>query len=166
MTRDDVFDSPLDPGIRDAVEILRAAGVETFESCQGGTGHAYPEPTVRFCGPHSDGFKALAVALQSNLPVLALRRVWPIDRARRDDAATAAAGCVGNVRQGISPRCGGTSGGYAARSVYTCARMPRRLLPPNRNRGGRRARGRIGGAGGLRGNGAGPRTPENLSATD
>ncbi len=28
------------------VEVLRAAGVETFESCEGGAGHSYPEPTV------------------------------------------------------------------------------------------------------------------------
>jgi hypothetical protein len=77
-TNSEVFDSPLDPGSRKAVEILRASGVETFESCEGGPGHAYPEPTVRFCGPHSDGFKALAAALQANLPVLGLRRVWPI----------------------------------------------------------------------------------------
>ncbi len=74
----EVFSSPLDPGIKAAVEILRAAGVETFESCEGGPGHAYPEPTVRFAGPHSDGFRALAVALQANLRVLTLRRVWPI----------------------------------------------------------------------------------------
>jgi hypothetical protein len=37
----------LDPGIRQAVRILREAGVETFESCEGGERHAYPEPTVR-----------------------------------------------------------------------------------------------------------------------
>lgn len=35
----------LDDGIREAVRVLAQAGVETFESCQGGDGHAYPEPT-------------------------------------------------------------------------------------------------------------------------
>ena len=32
----------LDPGIAGAVAVLREAGVETFESCEGGHGHAYP----------------------------------------------------------------------------------------------------------------------------
>ncbi len=68
----------LDEGIRDAVRILAEAGVETFESCQGGEGHAYAEPTIRFSGERSEGFKALAVALQRDLRVYALRRIWPI----------------------------------------------------------------------------------------
>lgn len=72
-------DSPLDPGIVHAVEVLRAGGVETFESCQGGPGHAYPEPTVRFHGEPSEGFRALAVAMKMRLPVAELRRVWPIN---------------------------------------------------------------------------------------
>ena len=72
------FDPPLDPGIAVAVAALRAAGVETFESCQGGHGHAYPEPTVRFHGPRAEGFKALAAALHAGLRVAGLRRVWPI----------------------------------------------------------------------------------------
>lgn len=53
--------SALDPAIRDAVRILADAGIETFESCQGGEGHAYPEPTVRFHGERGEGFKALAI---------------------------------------------------------------------------------------------------------
>ncbi len=72
------FSSPLDIGIADAVIALRAAGVETFESCEGGDGHAYPEPTVRFHGNQSEGFRALAAAMQSGLRVAALRRVWPV----------------------------------------------------------------------------------------
>jgi hypothetical protein len=72
------FSPPLDEGIADAVLALRAAGVETFESCQGGPGHAYPEPTIRFHGDHSEGFRALAAALQSGLPVAQLRRLWQV----------------------------------------------------------------------------------------
>jgi hypothetical protein len=45
-----------------------------FESCQGGKGHAYSEPTVRFYGERSEEFKALAITLQYALPVEALRR--------------------------------------------------------------------------------------------
>jgi hypothetical protein len=40
----------LDAGIRKAVECLQAEGIETFESCEGGPGHSFPEPTIRFYG--------------------------------------------------------------------------------------------------------------------
>ena len=73
------FDPPLDAGISAAVIALRNGGVETFESCEGGAGHAYPEPTVRFHGDRSEGYRALAVAHRAGLPVSALRRVWPIE---------------------------------------------------------------------------------------
>lgn len=69
----------LDPGIMAAVKLLRDAGIETFESCQGGAGHSYPEPTVAFHGQHGEGFRALAAALQHRLPVSELRRVWSIE---------------------------------------------------------------------------------------
>lgn len=71
-------DSPLDPGVAPYVLALGAEGVDTFESCEGGQGHAYPEPTVRFHGDRAEGFRALAVAQRSGLPVTALRRAWPI----------------------------------------------------------------------------------------
>lgn len=71
-------DTPLDPGIADAVMALRKAGIETFESCEGGPGHSYPEPTVRFCGDRSEGFRALAAALQVGLRVRCLRRTWRV----------------------------------------------------------------------------------------
>lgn len=71
-------DHQIDDGIRSVVVALRDGGVETFESCQGGTGHAYPEPTVRFHGDQSEGYRALAVAIKAGLPVAELRRVWPI----------------------------------------------------------------------------------------
>jgi hypothetical protein len=72
------YESPLDPEIKPYVEVLIAAGVETFESCQGGEGHSMPEPTVRFHGEKPDGFRALAIALENGLPVLDLRRYWSI----------------------------------------------------------------------------------------
>lgn len=72
------FDPPLDPGIANAVRLLREAQVETFESCEGGNGHAYAEPTVRFHGYQAEGFKALSVAMEAGLPVAELRRVWPL----------------------------------------------------------------------------------------
>lgn len=68
----------VDAGIRREVRILSDNGIETFESCQGGRGHSFPEPTVRFFGDSSEGFKALAIALQHGLNVSELRRYYAI----------------------------------------------------------------------------------------
>lgn len=76
MTRE--YDPPLDKGIKREVEVFVAGGIETYESCQGGEGHCYLEPTVRFYGDRSEGFKALAIALQNDLKPSALRRIWNI----------------------------------------------------------------------------------------
>ena len=69
----------LDDGIKRYVEILALAGIETYESCEGGANHPYTEPTVRFHGDHTEGFKALAIALQHDLPVSSLRRAWSVE---------------------------------------------------------------------------------------
>ena len=69
---------PLDAGIRPYVDVLVANGIETFESCEGGPGHACPEPKVRFYGNRFEGFQALAIAQNPNPPVADLRRLWPI----------------------------------------------------------------------------------------
>jgi hypothetical protein len=69
---------PLDRAISYAVKVLRDGGVETFESCEGGPGHAFPEPTIRFHGGPEAGFLALACAQRNNLPVAELRRFWQI----------------------------------------------------------------------------------------
>lgn len=71
-------DLPLDPGIRHAVLVLRSAGVETFESCEGGQGHSFPDPTIRFHGNAWAGYTAFAVAMEHELPVLELRRVHDV----------------------------------------------------------------------------------------
>ena len=73
------FSPPLDPGITEAVHILCKGGVETFESCEGGEGHSYPEPTVRFHGNSGAGWHALGIALDHALPVSHLRRAWDIN---------------------------------------------------------------------------------------
>jgi len=70
---------PLDPGIRRYVLILQSEGIETFESCQGGDGHAMPEPTIRFYGNAYEGFKAFSVAMTYGLPVLSVRRTYPVN---------------------------------------------------------------------------------------
>jgi len=76
----DLGDVPgIDAPIASAVRELRRHGVETFESCQGGTGHAYAEPTVRFHGDRSEGFRALSAVLgKMGFVVTDLRRVWPL----------------------------------------------------------------------------------------
>jgi hypothetical protein len=68
----------LDAGIAVMVTTLREYGVETFESCEGGAGHSYPEPTVRFHGQPEEGFRAYAAAMERGLPVKDLRRFWEV----------------------------------------------------------------------------------------
>ena len=68
----------LDNGIRMAVERFQSCGIETFESCEGGIGHAYPEPTVRFYGTPEAGWRAVGICLAYGLPIASLRRVWDV----------------------------------------------------------------------------------------
>lgn len=77
----------LDPGIRFAVRVLHAHGIETCQSCQGGSdpkrpdrGHAYPVPTIDMvaCGDDARGFAALACLQTYGLPVATVGIVWPI----------------------------------------------------------------------------------------
>lgn len=77
-SRDEMLDSPLDHGIALAVTTLRDAGIETFESCEGGSGHAFPDPTIKFDGSAWAGYRAFAVAKEHGLPVLHLRRVYGV----------------------------------------------------------------------------------------
>src|SRR5438309_9858805 len=69
----------IDKGIAREVRVLWENGINTFESCEGGPGHAYPEPTVCFYGQQSEGFRALAIALQHGLRVSELRRYYSIE---------------------------------------------------------------------------------------
>ena len=69
---------PIDPGIRRAVKILWENGIETTESCEGGPGHSFPQPTVRFCGQNDQGYRAVAIALAHGLRVDELRRCWSV----------------------------------------------------------------------------------------
>lgn len=71
-------DFPIDTGIRYAVLVLRRGGVETFESCEGGPGHASPDPMIRFYGDAWAGYRAFSVAMEHGLPVLELRRVHDV----------------------------------------------------------------------------------------
>jgi len=66
----------VDKGIANEVRILWENGIETTQSCEGGPGHSFAEPTVCFGGTYADGFRALAIALEHGLKVYELRRVW------------------------------------------------------------------------------------------
>lgn len=68
----------IDQGIAREVRIMQAAGIETFESCEGGPGHAYLEPTVRFHGTPEAGWRALGVCFSNGLKATCLRRIWNI----------------------------------------------------------------------------------------
>lgn len=68
----------LDVGIAPLVLALREAGVETYESCQGGDAHCFPEPTVRFEGGPAEGFRAFGVAVYHGFQVADLRRSWSV----------------------------------------------------------------------------------------
>lgn len=73
------LDMPMDEGIARYVHILRRAGIETYESCEGGEGHVFAEPAIRFLGGPAEGFRAYAEATAHGLPVYALRRLWTVD---------------------------------------------------------------------------------------
>jgi hypothetical protein len=70
---------PLDRFISYAVMRLREGGIETFESCEGGLGHSYPVPAVRFWGNRMMGFRAVSIAADYGLPVDFLRRYWRVE---------------------------------------------------------------------------------------
>lgn len=70
----------LDEGIRDAVVLLNKHGFKTFESCQGGEGHCYPEPTVRFEGSEFDLIRAYELCHIHGMNVSEAKRVyWKTD---------------------------------------------------------------------------------------
>jgi hypothetical protein len=70
------FSPPLDKGIKKAVEILNTHGFKTFESCEGGDGHAFVEPTIRFTGNEFDCLRAFEICQLYHLCVHECRRVF------------------------------------------------------------------------------------------
>jgi hypothetical protein len=80
MMRSEEFYRDLDPGIRFAVRVLHANGIDTCQSCQGYGGHAYLRPTVEMISTGSDaqGFQALACLALYGLPVDSVAIVWHV----------------------------------------------------------------------------------------
>ena len=64
-----IYTPPLEPGIATAVIALNEAGIETFTSCEGGEGHPFPEPTVRFYGDKKTAEWAIIVVTALGLPL-------------------------------------------------------------------------------------------------
>lgn len=80
MMKREEFYRGLDPGIRFAVRVLHSAGIETCQSCQGGEGHAYDNPTIDLIAGADEarGFAAIAALSEYGIPVIELAIVWPM----------------------------------------------------------------------------------------
>jgi hypothetical protein len=81
----------IDKGIRPAVEILLQYGFKTFESCEGGNGHAFDLPTIKFWGDEFDCIRAYELCEQLGLNVFKVMRVFQKDTIY-DDATLKALG--------------------------------------------------------------------------
>lgn len=79
---DDAWYQMLDPGIRFAVRVLHARGIETGQSCEGGEGHSYDRPTVDLLdgGTRPAGFAALAALEDYGLRVRDVALLWSVDK--------------------------------------------------------------------------------------
>ncbi len=66
----------VDERIRIPVQILNKHGFETFESCQGGEGHCFSEPTIRFFGSEFDCIRAFELLQAHGLCVYETKRVF------------------------------------------------------------------------------------------
>lgn len=68
----------LDPKIAFPVQVLRENGIDTFESCQGGDGHCFKYPSIRFFGDKTEGYKAFDILAKHGFIVCYLQRYWSI----------------------------------------------------------------------------------------
>ncbi len=69
----------IDKGILNEVLVLRKHGVDTFESCQGGVNHSFPEPTIKFHGDRNEGIRVAYICLQEFLSITEIRRTFSIE---------------------------------------------------------------------------------------
>ena len=70
-----VVDLPGDPGMRDAIKLLRDNGIDVLDSFVPDS-DATGAPTIRFQGNAWAGYKAFAIAMESGLSVGRIQRVW------------------------------------------------------------------------------------------
>lgn len=69
-------DPNLESGVKNAVITLINNGIITYESCQGGEGHLYKEPTIRFSGDRTEGMKAYHILVSNGFSVVSISRIW------------------------------------------------------------------------------------------
>lgn len=73
----------IDPGIRFPIRVLHAHGFDTCQSCQGGKGHAYLEPTIDMAAGGAgdvEGIAALGPLASYGLPVSTVGIIWNVDQ--------------------------------------------------------------------------------------
>ena len=68
----------LDPKISFPVRILHEHGIDTYESCQGGEGHCFKYPVIRFNGDKTEGYKAFDILAKHGFVVHHLQRCWTV----------------------------------------------------------------------------------------
>lgn len=80
MVESEDFYQGIDAGVRFAVRVLHAAGIETCQSCQGGEGHSYDRPTIDLVatGEDANGFSALAALAEYGLSVGDISILWNV----------------------------------------------------------------------------------------
>ena len=69
----------VDSGIRRFMRLMLAGDFETYESCEGGEGHSFVDPTIRFHGNRGEGFRAFAWLMAHGVEPESLRRFWQIE---------------------------------------------------------------------------------------
>lgn len=78
-----------DPGIAGWVNLLRFHGIETVQSCEGGEGHSYREPTIDFLGDPHEGHYVVSLALRvgtfDRLRPWRLSRTWHLSTGEPDE---------------------------------------------------------------------------------
>lgn len=79
-TNDDAWmtDGPdaLDDGIIKVVRVLRKAGIDTFNSCQGGPGCRFDRSVVWFNGDIDEGFRAEKILMDAGFKVYQIAHFW------------------------------------------------------------------------------------------
>lgn len=75
----DALYAGLDKGIRFPVRVVNAAGIRTNQSCQGGSGHSYPYPSIDIEDSPTVGFAVLHALEQYGIRCRAINRHWRID---------------------------------------------------------------------------------------
>ena len=111
---------PVDLGIVRGVKILKDAGFTTIESCEGGKGHYYAEPTIQFVGSHATGWAAMAELMTYGLPIRRLGQMWTFDHSYGQGHPTGPEWFITFYRKLLSVRQIGEKGSRAIGAGTRC----------------------------------------------